>query len=78
MLTVPMMTQPDTLGKRVRLCRHAQGLRALTLAKMVDMTPNYLSLVEHDRKVPGLAMLQKLATALQITTSQLLGETPLF
>lgn len=68
----------NTLGKRLRLCRHAHGLRAMALASMVDITPNYLSLVEHDRKVPGLAMLQKLATALQVTSSQLLGETPLF
>mgnify|MGYP001614252895 FL=1 len=68
----------DTFGKRVRLCRQLKGLRANTFAGTVGITRTYLSGLENGtHKLPSLPTLQRMAQALGVTTSQLLGETPL-
>ena len=68
-----------TFGQRVRLCRHAHGYRAAAFATMVEISRSYLSALENDHgQTPSVQLLQRMAQTLHVTTSQLLGETPLF
>ena len=67
-----------TLGQRIRICRQIRGYRALDFAALLGISQNYLSLIENDQgKRPSLPLLQRMGQALGVTTSQLLGETPL-
>lgn len=77
MPTLLITTRLDTLGQRLRFCRHAKALSATTLAAAIDITPQYLSALEHDKGLPSMTLLQRIARELGITSSQLLGETPL-
>lgn len=77
MPTLLITTCLDTLGHRLRFCRHAQALSATAFAAAVEITPQYLSTLEHDKALPSMALLQRIAKELGITSSQLLGETPL-
>lgn len=68
----------QTLGQRIRIVRQIHGYRSAEFASRVGMSANYLSLIENNQgKTPRLALLQRIAQALDVTTSQLLGETPL-
>ena len=68
-----------TFGQRVRLCRHAHGYRAAEFAAMLGVSRPYLSALENDHgQTPSVPLLQRMAQTLHVTTSQLLGETPLF
>ena len=67
-----------TFGQRVRLCRHAHGYRAAAFAAMLGISRSYFSALENDQgQTPSVQLLQRMAQALHVTTSQLLGETPL-
>ena len=69
----------DTLGKRLRVCRAWRGLQLNTVARLTATTPQYLSLLEHDKpgRNPSVELLKKLSEVLDVTVSQLLGQTPL-
>lgn len=54
------------LGQTLKILRVASGLRQATLAKELEVTPNYLSLVENDRREPSLAFLKKFAIRLDV------------
>lgn len=53
-----MMT---TLGMTLKRFRQEAGIKQKDLAKLVDLTPNYLSLVENDCRTPSFASLLKIA-----------------
>lgn len=55
-----------TLGNAIKLIRTAKGLKQLALAKKLDVSPNYISLVEKDKREPSLSFLRKLAYELQV------------
>ena len=68
----------DTFGKRLRLCRQLKGFRGNIFAASVGITSNYLSILENDtEKLPSVITIQRMAQVLGVTTSALLGETPL-
>ena len=53
-----------TIGSTLRLLRTAANLTQSSLAKELDVTANYLSLVENGRKEPSLTFLKKVSKAL--------------
>jgi transcriptional regulator with XRE-family HTH domain len=55
-----------TLGNAIKLIRTAKGVKQLTLAKELDVTPNYISLVEKDKREPSIGFLRKLAKELEV------------
>jgi transcriptional regulator with XRE-family HTH domain len=55
-----------TLGNAIKLIRTAKGVKQVTLAKELDVSPNYISLVEKDRREPSVGFLRKLAGKLGV------------
>lgn len=55
-----------TLGNAIKLIRTAKGVKQLTLAKQLDVSSNYISLIEKDRKEPSVGFLRKLANELGV------------
>jgi transcriptional regulator with XRE-family HTH domain len=50
-----------SVGRTVKFLRIAEGLRQKELADRLDVSPNYLSLVENDKREPSLSFLRDLA-----------------
>lgn len=63
------------LGARVRARREALGLSQAELAEKVDISANYVSVLERGVKLPTLDTLVILAKGLGVPVSELLGET---
>lgn len=62
------------LGKNIRYHRKFNKIRSVDLAQQVGVGQPYISEIEKGRKVPSIEVLQRIATALDLTTSELLGE----
>jgi transcriptional regulator with XRE-family HTH domain len=55
-----------TLGNALKLIRTARGVKQRELAEQVGVSPNFLSMLEADRREPSLQLLRKLANKLQV------------
>lgn len=55
-----------TLGNAIKLIRTTKGVKQLTLAKRLDISPNYISLIEKDKREPSVSFLRKLAKELGV------------
>jgi transcriptional regulator with XRE-family HTH domain len=63
-----------TLGRRVKRVREARGLTQVALAKRARVTQGFVSKVEAGvQRDPGVAVLQRLAKALGVPVTALLG-----
>lgn len=76
---MPQMDRLETdlakrLGKKVREHRTALGWSQATLAERVDVTMEYVSLMERGERLPALGMLVRLARVLRVPPGQLLGD----
>lgn len=65
-----------TLGRRIRHARKAKGLTLGALAAAVDRAPSLLSQIENGKREPRLTLLQAIAAALDVTTSDLMDAEP--
>ena len=52
------------IGKALRLARANRGLRQAELAKRLDVSANYISLLENDRRDPSWRFVCRVADAL--------------
>lgn len=66
---------PTTLGQRLRAARLAAGLSQGTLADRCGIPKPRLSRYENDHIVPSLWTLQRLAEAMGVAGSTLLGDS---
>ena len=65
---------PRKIGKVLKTLREASGLNQVALAKKARVTTAYVSLLESGKKKnPSLAVLQRLAKALGVPVTELLG-----
>jgi transcriptional regulator with XRE-family HTH domain len=64
------------LGANVEKFRKAKGMTTVELAAAIGVKPQFISQIENGRRSPSLKILQRLASALNTTTSELLGEIP--
>jgi len=64
-----------SIGKNIRVVRVARGIRSAELARLVDVTPNYVSLIENDRRRPSLSRLEAIARALDVPVAFLLRDS---
>ena len=55
-----------SVGRTVKFLRVAEGLKQKELAERLDVSPNYLSLVENDKREPSLSFLRDLASEMRI------------
>jgi transcriptional regulator with XRE-family HTH domain len=62
----------NNIGSTLRLLRVASSLKQATLAKDLDVTANYLCLVENGRKEPSLTFLKKFSRRLDTPLGYLL------
>lgn len=62
------------LGKNIEKKRKVNKLTTVELAALVGVKPQFISQIENGKRLPSLKTLQKLASALKISTSGLLGE----
>jgi transcriptional regulator with XRE-family HTH domain len=60
-----------TLGNAIKLIRTARGRTQRDLAEALQVTANYLSLIEGDKREPSLAFLKRLAIALNVPLAML-------
>jgi XRE family transcriptional regulator, regulator of sulfur utilization len=55
-----------SLGKSIRKYRNNAGLKQKELASLLNVSVNYMSLVENDKREPSLSFIKNLASELQI------------
>lgn len=60
-----------TLGNAIKLIRTARGLTQREVAHDVEVSANYLSLIESDKREPSLSFLNRLAGKLGVPVAML-------
>jgi len=58
-----------TLGNAIKLIRTARGAKQVELARAMKTSPNYISLVEKDKREPSISFLTRLAKRLGVPVS---------
>ena len=61
-----------SIGYTLKLLRTASNLKQSFLANELDVTPNYLSLVENEKREPSLTFLKKFSKKLDVPLGYLL------
>lgn len=64
------------LGANVERFRKAKGMTTVQLGAAAGVKSQFISQIEKGKRYPSLKILQKLASVLNTTTSELLGEIP--
>jgi len=65
------------LAENIRAYRKEIGLSQLKLANMVDSAPNYIAMIEAEKRFPTDTMLEKIAVALEKEPCELFAITPI-
>jgi transcriptional regulator with XRE-family HTH domain len=63
-----------SLGQKIRETRLGRGLSLRKLAKLVEVSPSFISQVEQDKASPSIESLQKIGKILEVSSSFLLQE----
>jgi repressor LexA len=63
------------LGERIRKLREEKGITQAELARRAGLSPQYMCDIELDRANPGLKVLERLASALEVSLGAMLDET---
>lgn len=61
------------IGRRIRDARKEHGMNQSVLAKSAGISPSYLNLIEHDKRMIGGALLGRIAKVLDIPADRLNG-----
>ena len=54
------------IGKTIKFLRMAKGLTQAYVAKELDVSTNYISLIENDKREPSLSLLKELSKVLDV------------
>lgn len=54
------------IGKTIRIIREIVGIRQAELALRINVSPNYISLIENQKREPSLKFLKKIAEELNV------------
>ena len=68
-------TMSNSLGTTIRELRKQKGLSVPKLAAQIALSQSYLYDLEHDRRVPSVPILQRLAEFFGVTTDELMVAT---
>lgn len=66
-------TMSNSLGTTIRELRKQKGLSVPKLAAQIALSQSYLYDLEHDRRVPSVPILQRLAEFFGVTTDELMS-----
>lgn len=68
------MTKKDLcrIGRRLRTAREAKGFTREQLAELVDLTDNYIGMIERAERTPSLATFMDIIEVLQVTADDIL------
>jgi len=61
-----------SIGRNIRKCREAQGIKRERLAEMTDLSVSYVSAIERGEKLPKLDTFIRIANTLQVSSDALL------
>ena len=64
-----------SLGEQIAHVRKTKNIKSGELAEVIGVKQPYISAIENGRKTPSVDLLQKIASALGTTSSELLGES---
>lgn len=64
------------IGAAVRRCRERAEISQEALAERVDVSTQFVSMIENGRRLPSLRALDRLAQALGIAIAELVGAPP--
>ncbi len=67
---------PDELGRRLRAVRAARGMSLRAVAKLIDVSPSFVSQVELGKATPSVGTLYALVTALGLSLDDVMTEQP--
>ena len=67
-------TRYATSLSRTKLVRMHRGLRQVDVARRIEVSESYLSKIETGRVTPGDVLLDKIAEALDVDASDLVGQ----
>ena len=67
----PTTEAPQTIGGLIRAARERAGLSQADLARKAGVHLNQMNKYERDRHEPGVAMLTRIATALDVPVTEL-------
>jgi len=65
------------LAKNIRACRKEMGFSQFKLADLVDTAPNYIAMIEAEKRFPTDTMLEKIAVALGKEPYELFNTAPI-
>ena len=65
------------LAQNIKAYRNETGMSQLKLADLVDTAPNYIAMIEAEKRFPTDTMLERIATALQKEPCELFSLSPL-
>ena len=54
------------VGQNIKLFRENLGFKQKDLAEQLDVSVNYLSLLEHNKREPSMAFLKKISKAMKV------------
>lgn len=61
-----------SIGRNIRKCREAQGIKRERLAEMTDLSVSYVSAIERGEKLPKLDTFIRIANTIQVSSDALL------
>ena len=65
----------NSIGKNIRQCRLERRLSQEQLAEQVNVSANYIGMIERGEKTPSLETFLAVANALEVNADRLLWET---
>ena len=72
-----MMKLRTILAENIKAYRKEIGVSQLKLADMIDSAPNYIAMIEAEKRFPTDTMLEKIAAALNKEPFELFSATPI-
>jgi transcriptional regulator with XRE-family HTH domain len=70
-----MIKLKTVIAQNIRAYRNEMGLSQIKLADLVDTAPNYIAMIEAEKRFPSDTMLEKIASALQREPFELFSKT---
>lgn len=64
----------NQIGKKIRVARINRKLKQYELAERINVSANYISLIESGKKKPSLRTLHNIANTLEVSISSLLED----